>query len=96
MNLKHEHNVPDTNEHNRFTPLTCYDARKKLYYYFVIVWTKFNGEKISTSIASNCCNYAKQETIRDAKELGWTPPKWWQWWRRNDTRIDNHNERGEQ
>lgn len=19
--------------------------------------------------------------VTDAKELGWTPPKWWQWWR---------------
>lgn len=21
------------------------------------------------------------------KQVGWTPPRWWQWWRWNDTRL---------
>lgn len=23
-----------------------------------------------------------------AMAMGWTPPRWWQWWRRHDTRVE--------
>jgi hypothetical protein len=36
----------------------------------------------------------ERDYIRDAAlvwaiESGWNPPRWWQWWRRNDTRLDH-------
>lgn len=32
---------------------------------------------------------ARLEAFRMAKEAGWTPPKWWQWWRWSD--VDRHD-----
>ena len=33
----------------------------------------------------------EQEALDDAwekaKALGWTPPRWWQWWRWGDTKL---------
>lgn len=30
---------------------------------------------------------AKMRVIEEMKNDGWTPPKWWQFWRRDETRI---------
>ena len=47
-----------------------------------IVWGNRN------SISVNGCatpEEAKQKAIEIAKRLGWTNPKWWQFWRAGDT-----------
>jgi len=30
---------------------------------------------------------AKRQCVEWAQKHGWTPPKWWQWWRWKDTRV---------
>jgi len=35
---------------------------------------------------------AKWKTIEEAKKAGWTPRRWWQWWRWNDTPITDKPE----
>lgn len=52
-----------------------------------IHWT---GNKTWTRVTSNgkpTPKEAKTEAIGMAVRMGWTPPKWWQWWRRHDTRV---------
>ena len=53
-----------------------------------IVWTDFWGDR--TEIATFGCDSleeAKKEAIKSAKQCGWIPVKWWQWWRWEDTKI---------
>lgn len=53
-----------------------------------IVQTKFDGTVSSWTL--NDCNTfdeAQKKCIEWAKKSGWTPPKWWQWWRWKDTKI---------
>lgn len=47
-----------------------------------ITWTDFNGTRSSFE-ATGCVSAqaALREAIAGAKAFGWTPPKWWQWWR---------------
>ena len=55
-----------------------------------IIWHKFDGSR--TEIAVNdyeTPEKAAEAAIFLAKDSGWTLPKWWQWWRRGDTRISN-------
>jgi hypothetical protein len=47
---------------------------------FIFSWTTLNGER--SEIGFTGCT--KQEAIDRALEWGWTPPKWWQWWRWDD------------
>ena len=42
---------------------------------------------ISTS-GHNTHAEAVSRAIDFAKAAGWTPAKWWQWWRWNDTKIN--------
>jgi hypothetical protein len=49
-------------------------------------WTKFDGSKHTLEI--NDCDTldeAVQTAFREAIKCGWTPPRWWQWWRWGDT-----------
>ena len=50
--------------------------------------TQWGGTRTTYSV-SGCKTV--HEAIRQATALalldGWTNPKWWQWWRRNDNRI---------
>ena len=50
-----------------------------------IIMTKFNGVESRWTI--NGCDSlqeAQEKCLEWAKKGGWTPPKWWQWWRWND------------
>lgn len=53
-----------------------------------IRWTELNGTKSTVSV-ENCPTRqeALQSALRSAKAFGWTEPKWWQWWRWEDTRV---------
>jgi hypothetical protein len=53
-----------------------------------IRWTDFDGtiSRITNS-GYDSADEARHEAIERARELGWTPPKWWQFWRWDDTRI---------
>ena len=52
-------------------------------YGFDIKWgsTTFGVSGCTTRVA------AIQEAITFAKSNGWTPPRWWQFWRWMDTRV---------
>lgn len=60
---------------------------------YTIEWTRFGGLKqtLSTEFMYMEPSYIVEEGLRnlleEAKLAGWTLPKWWQWWRRNDTRV---------
>ena len=60
--------------------------RIRLKYGFHISYTNFNGCKGSFSV-TECDSMieAVNKTIDFAKQCGWTPPKWWQWWRWGDS-----------
>lgn len=34
------------------------------------------------------------EAVNQAKLNGWTPPKWWQWWRWSDTVVPERYQNG--
>jgi hypothetical protein len=54
-----------------------------------IEWTSFDGSKTKITIdGCETADRARNEAVRFAKEQGWTPPRWWQFWRWNDTRIN--------
>ena len=52
-----------------------------------ITWTDSDGSKSTV-----CSDYhtndreARKEVLRMARKWGWTYPRWWQWWRWDDTR----------
>jgi hypothetical protein len=52
-----------------------------------IKWTDIDGSKSSV-----CSDYhfhardARKEALRMARKWGWTYPRWWQWWRWEDSR----------
>lgn len=51
-----------------------------------IVWTRLFRSPVR--IESEWCNSyteARNQAIETARAMGWTPPKCWQLWRRNDT-----------
>src|SRR5688500_1268034 len=61
----------------------------RVIYGFTIKWTDFDGsrhEVASTGFHSGLD--ARRSVIGAARQAGWTPPRWWQWWRWNDTRPD--------
>lgn len=45
-------------------------------------WTEFNGTR-SVVWLSGAKSY--KEAVAEAQSMGWTPPRWWQWWRWDDT-----------
>jgi hypothetical protein len=53
-----------------------------------IKWTDYNGNHALVGVYDHATpGGARHAAINAARELGWTPPRWWQWWRRKDTRI---------
>jgi hypothetical protein len=43
-------------------------------------WTERNG-CVTTLRLSDC---TAERAAEEAAAFGWKPPKWWQWWRRDD------------
>jgi hypothetical protein len=41
--------------------------------------------------SGSCVNkdYASFSAWLEAKKAGWTPPRWWEWWRFGDTRLED-------
>src|SRR5678815_2329600 len=55
-----------------------------------ILWTELSGT--TTRVSSGWCDAeddARQAAKSMAVKMGWTPPKWWQFWRWNDTRLSD-------
>jgi hypothetical protein len=54
-----------------------------------IRWTNFwKTEEFEISVTGcDSLEKAKQIALEDAKQMGWSPRKWWRWWRRRDTNI---------
>ncbi len=51
-----------------------------------IHWTEFNGTKNSFGIHNAETRDAALKAIAEtAPKMGWTPRRWWQWWRWSDT-----------
>jgi hypothetical protein len=52
-----------------------------------ITWTTFSGGK--NSVGNNgfyTPREARKSALRAARRCGWTYPRWWQFWRWDDTR----------
>lgn len=48
-------------------------------------WTGFDGISSTVSVEwKDSMEEAFNATLEFARELGWTPPRWWQWWRWRD------------
>ncbi len=53
-----------------------------------IIWSTSTGR---ISVMVDKCDTpeeALQEALKWAKEDGWTPPHWWQWWRWGDRNYE--------
>lgn len=57
---------------------------------FEITWKEFSGTKTTIKVHGRA---SEEEAIFDAKaaaeHMGWTAPKWWQFWRAFDTRLSD-------
>lgn len=54
-----------------------------------IRWTDFNGNRYSHQVDGYFTpREARKASLRGAIRQGWTYPRWWQWWRWDDTRPD--------
>ncbi len=55
---------------------------------YTLRWTRdWTGQNVSTYHA---CGYTSREEMETERaklllEIGWTPPRWWQFWRSRDT-----------
>ncbi len=60
-------------------------------YGYSIHWTQFDGTKQRVSAewfdTLEEMERERAEAFKTLKKVGWTPPRWWQWWRWNDTRL---------
>lgn len=53
-----------------------------------IRWTGCDGSVTEVSVnGRETPEQARAAVIEQATLFGWTSPRWWQWWRRHDTRI---------
>lgn len=54
-----------------------------------IVWSHWDGTQTRISV-DDCATpeFAIERAMFAARIHGWTPPRWWQWWRWNDTRLE--------
>lgn len=52
-----------------------------------IRWTRFDGT-VTTFGVTDCDSFeeARRKAVEWAESAGWTPPKWWQFWRWHDTK----------
>ena len=73
---------------NPFLPLEDFAkqvAAPMITYGQVVSWSPSLGIRLSVSVIGfETREDARREAIKQAKELGWTPPRWWQWWRRSE------------
>lgn len=54
----------------------------------IVRWTTFDGNVFTFELSGySTVEEAKFDALRRAKVVGWTPPRWWQWWRRDDTTL---------
>jgi hypothetical protein len=69
-------------------PDKCQMERGSPKYGRYIEWTTLDGRKyrVDSRFHYNI-EEATKEALTFAKLLGWTPPRWWQWWRWGDTRF---------
>lgn len=50
-----------------------------------IAWTERSGTKTVVSVDGYSTHKeALDIALRNAVAFGWTPPRWWQWWRWKD------------
>lgn len=58
-----------------------------------ITWTEYGNRSRSTITVDGrkSADQATKDAIDDAVYFGWTPVKWWQWWRANDTKINQQD-----
>jgi hypothetical protein len=53
-----------------------------------IRWTRRDGGVASVrSVGHPTAGEAQWAAVKLALNAGWTNPKWWEWWRRKDTKI---------
>lgn len=53
-----------------------------------IHWTQSSGDRIVLTVADCMTRDDAQREVTDwARSAGWTPPRWWQFWRWGDTRL---------
>ena len=58
-------------------------------YGFSITWTKRDKSITTVKVYDHATlESAKNAAIKSAAFFGWTQPKWWQWWRREDTKVN--------
>lgn len=56
---------------------------------YTIRWTNRDGNSTEVSCDGAFTERdARKSALRSAIRTGWTYPRWWQWWRWNDTRPD--------
>jgi len=55
-------------------------------YGYEISWTPKWGEGMQRIREDGFTSRSEMEQARreTIERIGWTPPKWWQWWRMND------------
>ncbi len=51
-----------------------------------IRWTDWLGSHVVSVDDCKTPEEANTKVYEFAREQGWTPPKWWQWWRWGDSR----------
>lgn len=52
-----------------------------------IKWTRCDGSPAAIFVGwFKTQEEARVAVIKAARRAGWTPPRWWQWWRRKDSR----------
>jgi hypothetical protein len=52
----------------------------------ILRWTHWDGTITSWRDAGPDLATAWHDVVTNAGRAGWTPPRWWQWWRRHDSR----------
>lgn len=57
-------------------------------YSYGITWTKRDGTVCTTSGTGYYEREVRKQVLRSVIRQGWTYPRWWQWWRWDDTRPD--------
>ena len=63
-------------------------TKDKTVYGFIITWSHLDGSTNELKVSGyRTPNMARLSAIVLATQQGWTRPKWWQWWRRKDTKV---------
>ena len=66
-------------------PFVIHGAREGIRFGSTVMWTDRSGACTVVTV-SDCetLDEARRSAMHSAKSLGWTPPRWWQWWRWGD------------